>query len=552
MPTLSKKDIKKLIGSGDTENALELLLTALPEANKNYNKFTLLKGRWATAQEQVKRGLENRKTIDVVFNRITDATLSFLEDLDDSDLIDRHDKHNTRVAIQKISNSNSISYKYDIFFSFSNKDMDDAKELCNQLRGYGLRVFFSADDMRLKGGHQFSEVIDEALENSCHFLLHCTPNSMASEWVKIEYTTFHDQIYISDRNNRRFLILEGINFDEKLLRISYRNIQRVNNIHEILNILLPFCLKNNSTSQLEEEKARQDKLAEQKKLEEEKARQDKLAEQKKLEEEKARHDKLAEQKKLEEEKARQDKLAEQKKLEEEKARHAKLAKQKPVIGKLLPAINMQEAKKPEYWVERKRLQEEKMRPYSRYVIYCCISSFFIFALHYGIRISCFSYKTPMGFWITLLILSLVSSIITGTGFGLFFFLAKKQVRSGSIIIIILTGFLLYGFYMPIYTYYAFDKGFLIKEEIKGVNPSKNGLSTDLSVVYLDSVRLNLSKKLSNSPKLIDSYHVIKEMETINTIAKKYQVPIDSIFKWNPELNRKKPLKVGFILSIGKI
>lgn len=54
MPNLSKKGIKILIGNGDTENALELILTALSEGNKNYNRFTLLKGQWATAQEQIR------------------------------------------------------------------------------------------------------------------------------------------------------------------------------------------------------------------------------------------------------------------------------------------------------------------------------------------------------------------------------------------------------------------------------------------------------------------------------------------------------------------
>lgn len=268
MPNLSKKDIKKLVGNGDTENALESLLTSLSEENKNYNKFTLLKGQWATAQEQIRLGLENRKTVDLVFNRITDATLSLVEALSDTDLINTQNKHNTRKEIQKISNLNSVNYKYDIFFSFSSKDIDEAKELCNQLRGYGLRVFFSADDMRLKGGHQFSEVIDEALENSCHFLLHCTPNSMVSEWVKIEYTTFHDQIYISDRKSRSFLIFEGINFDEKLLRISYRNIQRINDVNEILNILL-HSLKGKSGSKTEDKKEKQAEVAGQKRLEDE-------------------------------------------------------------------------------------------------------------------------------------------------------------------------------------------------------------------------------------------------------------------------------------------
>jgi len=239
---MEKGMLMEMISKGETPEALEALLAFLPQEHKDYGKFILLKGQWNTAQNQIHLGLEDRQSIRVEFNRISNATLEFVKDLSVSTLpssIELHNSIKTRDKILQIVADNSEEYKYDLFFSFSNQDTNAAKEICDKLRGYGLRIFFSADDMRLKGGHQFSEVINDALEGSRHFLLYCTPSAMMSKWVSIEYTTFHDQIHINNSKSRRFLIFEGYGFSDKLLSIIHKNNQRVTNVDEILNVLLP-------------------------------------------------------------------------------------------------------------------------------------------------------------------------------------------------------------------------------------------------------------------------------------------------------------------------
>jgi len=466
MPDVNKKYLKHLIGNGETEQALEVVLSALPESNSYYNKFTLLKGQLTTAQEQIKLGTESRMSVEPTLNRISLSTLEFLEKLSDLDFSNTNHK-NIREVIQKVATVNSINYEYDIFFSFSSKDIEFAKDFCDQLRGYGLRVFFSADDMRLKGGHQFSEVIDEALEHSRHFLLLSTRNSMVSEWVKIEYTTFHDQIYIKNRKDRRFFILEGHDFDENLLRISYRNIQRVKSINDVFGILLLYVnevSELDKQKRLEEEKRKQAELAEQKRLEEEKRKQAELAEQKRQEEEKRKQAELAEQKRQEEEKRKQAELAEQKRQEEEKRKQTELA-------------------------EQKRLQEEKRIDDIRFTILISTFAFVIFTVHYAIRIYYFSnYETLYGFWPTILMLSLVPALL----FHVLFFASVRLSAStnsnlfgfGFLFLCFCAYilFLIYGLYKPMYTYYAFDLGLLRPKIMPISKNNKEEVDTCIDIV----------------------------------------------------------------------
>ncbi len=48
-------------------------------------------------------------------------------------------------------------------------------------------LFFSNEDFKKIIGLEFDDEIEQALEQSLHFLLVCTPDAMASEWVRDEY-----------------------------------------------------------------------------------------------------------------------------------------------------------------------------------------------------------------------------------------------------------------------------------------------------------------------------------------------------------------------------
>lgn len=232
-----------MIADGDTVQALDAVLQALPQEHQAYDKFIQLRGQWKSMEESIHLGLIDRKSAATDQNRISHAMLEFIKRLPDSAFTQisssQAEAPKIRDLVLQMSERNATEYSYDLFFCFSNNDLENARLLCDSLRGYGLRVFFSADEMRLKGGHQFSKVIDGALETSRHFLLYCTPNAMQSDWVQKEYRAFHDNVHISDQKNRSFLIFEGNDFDLKSLPITYRNNQRIRSIDEIISCILP-------------------------------------------------------------------------------------------------------------------------------------------------------------------------------------------------------------------------------------------------------------------------------------------------------------------------
>ncbi|HLP95102.1 MAG TPA: SUMF1/EgtB/PvdO family nonheme iron enzyme [Saprospiraceae bacterium] len=97
--------------------------------------------------------------------------------------------------------------------------------------------FFSADDLRTRGGHNFGQVILSALKTSRHFLLSCSPNAMASEWVELEHDTFFQQYHLKNQKERGFYIAEGPDFESQLVPEFYRRIQAIRTAEELLQSL---------------------------------------------------------------------------------------------------------------------------------------------------------------------------------------------------------------------------------------------------------------------------------------------------------------------------
>lgn len=109
-----------------------------------------------------------------------------------------------------------VSPKYDIFFSFSSKNIEYAENTVITLRRSGLTVFFSKDTLREQGGQSFIAKINEALKTSEHFLFLCTPEAIESNYVEYECEIFMNT-HIQSGKKRRFFILEGENFANNLL-----------------------------------------------------------------------------------------------------------------------------------------------------------------------------------------------------------------------------------------------------------------------------------------------------------------------------------------------
>jgi outer membrane protein assembly factor BamD (BamD/ComL family) len=118
-----------------------------------------------------------------------------------------------------------IQPKYDVFFSFSSKNVTEAEEVVAFLRKCGVKVFFSNEDLNQHVGNSFIFKINEALKTASHFLLLCTPHAINSNYILYECETFL-KIYIESRKKHRIFILKGENFTMNLLKtVHFENIQ---------------------------------------------------------------------------------------------------------------------------------------------------------------------------------------------------------------------------------------------------------------------------------------------------------------------------------------
>jgi hypothetical protein len=126
--------------------------------------------------------------------------------------------------------------KYDLFFSFSSKNKNEAEQIVIELRKAGITVFFSTD-LEEQAGQDFGSLIRNALTNSTHFMLYCTPQAIISKWVKYECETFF-HYYVESDKTRRFFILEGTNFSLDLIKnLNLQSIQTSKNVGTIVNQL---------------------------------------------------------------------------------------------------------------------------------------------------------------------------------------------------------------------------------------------------------------------------------------------------------------------------
>jgi hypothetical protein len=103
------------------------------------------------------------------------------------------------------------SDKYDVFISFKAKENDQptrdaqiARELKEFLENYGVRTFYSDQDVR---DSNYSDSIDRALEESkLLFLIGTKKEYLESKWIKEE----HNRFFNLKVNPQRFIVTESI------------------------------------------------------------------------------------------------------------------------------------------------------------------------------------------------------------------------------------------------------------------------------------------------------------------------------------------------------
>ena len=240
MTAVPKEALRELIANAQSEQALVQLLDLLSgnaRLKGTHRNLILLRGQYYRATNDFKLGLLEFAELRRETTRIEQALLGFLDQLPDQLSPVQADAPETALRHQIEQMASDAGWEYDLFFSFSSHDLAAARDFCDTLRGYGLRVFFSADDLRLRAGHNFGDTITRALRNSRHFLLFCSPNAMASEWVNLEHDTFFQQYHLKDRAHRLFHIAEGPDFADGLVPDFYRRYQRLRAPEDLLQSL---------------------------------------------------------------------------------------------------------------------------------------------------------------------------------------------------------------------------------------------------------------------------------------------------------------------------
>lgn len=98
--------------------------------------------------------------------------------------------------------------KYDVFISKNNADLPIALELAHVLTRKGFRVFESSESLPKMARSEYSDAIDNALDNSSHLLVICSKNENGqnSRWVKKEWQSFRNEV-LSERKNGNIVVL---------------------------------------------------------------------------------------------------------------------------------------------------------------------------------------------------------------------------------------------------------------------------------------------------------------------------------------------------------
>ena len=256
---MDKDNLKLLIAQARLDEAVAQLLeqikayTPISKSDKSVGKLSdiliINSGKLHGLQHDKMLGILDLQKEMVTLAQVQQAILYVLDELPDEfwNVPPQHPtaKQNsgneqTRLleSVESLEQGQSNVFEFDHFVSSSSIDREFLQPVVEKLRGYGLRVFISDQNLKNYVGILFSETIQNALENSQHFVLVSSPNSAKSGWVTYEAETFFNKFHVNDRKNRRLFVLKGNSFDLKYVPLFFQNIQIAENAEQIVNVLV--------------------------------------------------------------------------------------------------------------------------------------------------------------------------------------------------------------------------------------------------------------------------------------------------------------------------
>jgi len=248
-----KEKIIELISKGELEIVFDILFDIFKKNNEekeNYSHLIILKGRLAGIKQELNLGIIDRETGYREKNTISYSLLQLLGKLPDE--FTNIKSTSTKTTIYKTEHTplyedtkTHSKYTYDFFLSFSNADELVAKNIWEILRGNGLKVFLSAEALKISAGKSFFENISNALQESKNFILFCTHESLKSEWVRVEYETFFNEFHLKDKEDRNMFILKSKEVELFDVPLLLRRLQFAESPSEILTSLNLNIIENN-------------------------------------------------------------------------------------------------------------------------------------------------------------------------------------------------------------------------------------------------------------------------------------------------------------------
>ncbi|MEM6718662.1 MAG: TIR domain-containing protein [Bacteroidota bacterium] len=195
MNKITRLGLKNLIAQNNARKAIEDLFSLFlvymekngsEDLTTHYDNLILISGKLNGLHQEIDLGVIENNFANLEKNRINHSLLNFINGIPDHifSLLKTEDipkKKSSDFKSQVRQEFTENEFEFDIFLSFSSKDREITKKIWEELRDYGLKVFLSDESLKMSVGQSFFERTQEALENSKHFVLVCTPNSMSSE-----------------------------------------------------------------------------------------------------------------------------------------------------------------------------------------------------------------------------------------------------------------------------------------------------------------------------------------------------------------------------------